>query len=305
MKFSRFGCILAACALSLAAQTPPAATPATPAAQAKPATPALPPDKAVITVGDQTLTVADFDAIVESVPEQYRDQVRGAQKAAFADSIVKMLALAQEARRRKLDQTPSFQTLVRYQSDNILAGLVYNDLAKAAAPKEADLRKYYDDHKAEYEEVQARHILIRFAGSPVPVKTGEKDLTDAEALAKVQALRKRIAAGEDFAKLAEAESDDTGSGAKGGDLGAFTKGQMVPEFDTAAFALEPGTLSQPVKTQFGYHLIKVESRKAKTFEEVRPELEQDMGPAAVQKAVDDLVGKVKATLDPDFFPKSN
>src|SRR4030095_104336 len=94
-------------------------------------------------------------------------------------------------------------------------------------PAEADGQKYYDAHKGEYEKIKARHILIRFKGSPVPA--GEKkDLTEEEALAKTKALRARIVGGEDFATIAKAESDDTGSGAAGGSLDFFGPGQMVP-----------------------------------------------------------------------------
>jgi len=83
-------------------------------------------------------------------------------------------------------------------------------------------------------------------------------------------LRKKIQAGADFAELARQESDDAGSGANGGDLGSFRRGQMVPTFEQAAFAMQPGDLSEPVKTPFGYHVIKVEAKESKSFDEVRP-----------------------------------
>ena len=102
------------------------------------------------------------------------------------------------------------------------------------------MQKYYEAHKSEFERVHARHILIRAAGSPMAVRPGQKDLTDAEALAKAQEIRKKIEGGEDFAALARAESDDTGSGANGGDLGFFGHNQMVPPFEEAAFAMKAG-----------------------------------------------------------------
>ena len=176
-------------------------------------------------------------------------------------------------------------------------------MTKDNTPSEAELRKYYEEHKAEFEQVHARHILIRFQGSQLPIKPGQKDLTDAEALAKVQALKQRIQGGEDFGKVATQESDDTGSAANGGDLGAFRHGQMVPSFEQAAFALKPGELSEPVKTQYGYHLIKVENKDNKSFEEVRPDLEKQLAPALAQKAVDELVKKTPTVLEPEYFPK--
>jgi parvulin-like peptidyl-prolyl isomerase len=179
--------------------------------------------------------------------------------------------------------------------------MTYEEIGKNAKIDEADVRKYFEAHKAEFEQVRARHILIRVQGSPAAVRPGQKDLTEAEALAKAQDLRKRIEAGEDFAQLARKESDDTGSGANGGDLGSFRHGQMVPSFEQAAFALQPGELSEPVKSPFGYHVIKVEAKESKSFEEVRPELERRMRPEQAQKTLEELQKKSQVVLDPDFF----
>ena len=87
-------------------------------------------------------------------------------------------------------------------------------------------------------------------------------------------------AGGDFAELATKESDDTGSAANGGDLPPFHHGQMVPVFEQAAFAMEPGKISEPVKSQFGYHIIKLESKSTKSFEEAKPEIVKKLKPRA-------------------------
>ena len=138
-------------------------------------------------------------------------------------------------------------------------------------------------------------------GSPVNLAPGQKDLTDAEALAKALEIRQKILQGADFAALALAESDDPISRSKGGELGFLKPGQMVPSFDDAAFALPTGQISQPVKTPFGYHLIKVEARKpTRTFEQVRPEIERTLGIEASRKFVEDLKAKTKVVIDPDF-----
>jgi parvulin-like peptidyl-prolyl isomerase len=178
---------------------------------------------------------------------------------------------------------------------------------KDVSVTEADLRQYYDAHKNEYETVHARHILIRFQGSQVPVRPGEKDLSDAEALAKAQEIRKKIQDGADFATLAKAESDDAGSGANsGGELPAFKRGQMVQSFETAAFTMKAGELSEPVKSQFGYHIILVISHDTKSFDEVRANLETqlkpDAGNKAVNKLIEDLQKSTPPVLDPVYFP---
>src|SRR5258708_20003205 len=97
---------------------------------------------------------------------------------------------------------------------------------------------------------------------------GQKNMSDEDALAKATDLRTKIVAGGDFAALAKAESDDTGSGANGGALGEFTHGRMVPQFEQAAFALPVGEVSLPIKTQFGYHCILVAKHETKNFQQV-------------------------------------
>lgn len=263
--------------------------------------PTVPPDKVVLTVGDISLTAAQFDQVIDALPEQYRPIARGAGRKQFADNLVKVLVLSQEGKRRKLDETPAFKTQVMFQTDNALAAATYADISKQIQITDADLHKYYQDHIGEYEQVRARHILIRFAGSPLPVKTGEKDLTEAEALAKAQDLEKQIKAGADFGQLAKKESDDTGSAANEGDLNFFHRGQMVPPFEAAAFTLQPGQVSEPVKSQFGYHIIKVEAKQTKPFDEVKPEIEKRLKPQESQKAVEDLQKKSTVVYDSVFF----
>jgi peptidyl-prolyl cis-trans isomerase C len=230
-----------------------------------------------------------------------RPAARGAGRKQFADNIVKILVLSQEGKRRKLNENPAFQTQSMFLLANTLAGLTYQQISKDVPVDEAAVRKIYEDRKAEYEQVHARHILIRMQGSPTPVRPGQKDFTEEEALAKANELRKKILGGADFAALATAESDDSVSAVKGGDLGTFTRGQMVPSFDEAAFTLKPGELSEPVKSQRGYHLIRVESHNFKSFEEMRPELERGMRPALAQKALEDLQKKAATVFDPEFF----
>jgi len=297
-------------AVCLLGQTPPPqnATPVpkpsvtmTAESPAAKAMPVVPPDKVVLTVGDMTLTSAQFDQIIDVLPEQYKPVARGAGRKQFADNLVKVLVLAQEGKRRKLDQTPAFKTQAMFQSANTLAAATYADIGKEVKVSDADLHKYYEDHKGEFEQVRARHILIRVQGSPMPVKPGQKELSDAEALAKAQDLLKRLKAGEDFAALATKESDDTGSAANGGDLSFFKRGQMVPSFEQAAFAMQPGQLSEPVKSQFGYHIIKVEAKESRSFDDVKAELEKRLKPEQAQKALDDLQKKGAVLYDPVFF----
>ena len=263
--------------------------------------PSVPPDKVILTVGDVQITAAQFDLLVQMLPPQSQVKARGEGRKQYAESLARILLLAQEGKRRKLDETPAFHVQSMIQRSNLLAARTVEQLNQENNVPEADMRKYYDEHQSEFEQVRARHILVRMQGSPVPMRPGQKDITEAEAQAKAQELHKKLVAGEDFEALARAESDDTQSGAAGGDLGTFRHNQMVPAFDEVAFKLKPGELSEPLKTQFGYHLIRVDSRQSPTFDEAKPEIEQRLKPGVAQKVLQDFEKQGNAVYDPEFF----
>lgn len=165
-----------------------------------------------------------------------------------------------------------------------------------------DIQRSYDDNQQQYsspEQVRASHILL---------KTDGKD----EAAVRKQAedLLKKARAGGDFAQLATQFSEDEASKAKGGDLDYFGKGQMVPEFDKVAFSLPPGQISDLVKTQFGFHIIKVIDKKAATTKplaEVRTQIEDqlkwDRAQTEAQRTADDIATKLKKPADFDTVAK--
>ena len=300
--------------MGASAQTPPAPAPksATPGAAdntspsknilASPSGPAVvDPNQVILTVGEEKITVKEYDNLVNALPPQYQTAARGAQKRQFAERLVQLKVLSKEAEKRNLDQQPTVKQQLAFDRQNVLAGALYTEMVKSAKVDDESARKYYNDHKADFEQAKGRHILIRFKGSQVPLRAGEKELTDEEALAKAQDLRKKLQAGGDFAALAKAESDDAGSGANGGDLGTFKHGQLVPAFEQAAFALPAGQVSEPVKTQFGYHIIKVDEKQTKSFEEAKPEITQKLGPEIAKKELDDLRKKSAVTFDDAYF----
>ena len=311
--------------LCLVAQTPPKSPPqppvsATPIAPSTPATPSgvmpasvtlpleilpppavIPADRVVIQVGDVKLTSGQIGQILDGYPENQRVFANGPGRPQFIDQVVRVLLLAEEGRRRKLEDTEAYKNQLMYTTAGILANQTDADIKRQVSGDEALLRAYYEAHKSPYEQIHARHILIRMQGSPITLLPGQKDLSDAEALAKAQEIRQTLVQGADFAALARTESNDVGSSSKGGDLGFFKHGQYMPSFEDAAYALAEGGLSQPVRTPYGYHLIRVEERKpTKTFEELRPELEKNLENETSRKFVENLKAKTKVAIDPDF-----
>lgn len=225
------------------------------------------------------------DSIAVS-PEELNSEVR-----AESESFVLSYVLVDPENLKKEIATPDplvqayfDKNKNRYQLGEKRSGklLVFDRgaLEKTVTIPEADMRKYYQDHADSYrveERIAVSHILIKAA--PTDKAAQEK------AKKKIEELAKQIAGGADFAAVATKNSEDTSNAPKGGDLGFITKGQTVPPFEAAAFGLKPGTVSAPVLTDFGYHLIKVREHQqahVRTFDEARAEIEASLKTERVQ-----------------------
>lgn len=180
--------------------------------------------------------------------------------------------------------------------------------AKDSLPviSEADVQTYYDEHSAEFEnplQVEAAHVLVR-----VPDTGGSE--AEAKAKAKVQEVISRAKGGEDFAKLAREVSEDPGSAGSGGALGWVSKGQMVPQFETAVFALKKGELtSEPVRSPFGYHAIKVSDIRGgdrKTLKDATPQIRAKLLTERIDKESLERATQARSPLQntPDFMAEA-
>jgi peptidyl-prolyl cis-trans isomerase C len=199
--------------------------------------------------------------------------------------VIENELMAGEGQKEKLDQTDTFPARVKYHTRRALRDAFY-DSGIAGAVSEADAKKIYDEKIATMkpeQEVHARHILV-------------------ETKAEAEEVIKRLKNGEDFATLANEKSKDTN--AEGGDLGFFTRGQMLKPFEDAAFALKPGQISEPVKTQFGWHVIKVEEKRDQplpSFDEVKEAIMGQLVQAKAQQVVTGLRDAAKIEIvDPDL-----
>lgn len=189
--------------------------------------------------------------------------------------LIDMKIVAKAAEDKKVADGEEFKKRMAFARNRLLMDSLLAQEGKAATNDDA-MKKVYEEASKQItgeQEVRARHILVE---------------TEDEA----KAVKAELDKGADFAELAKKKSKDPGS-ADGGDLGFFTKEQMVPEFSAVAFALEPGKISDPVKSQFGWHIIKVEekrNRKAPEFDQVKPQIEQYV----TRKAQADYVAKLRA-----------
>ncbi len=213
------------------------------------------PEKVLAKVADREIREKDVDRIIQMMGPQGAMMYGNPQgRRAVLDELVSMNLFALKGAEDKLDQTPEFKAALETFRLQSLARAAIDAALKDVTATEEETKKFYDEHPDQFtqpERVHVRHILV------------SDDVTSADTLAKVQADLK---AGASFDEVAKSVSLCP-SAAQGGDLGEVSKGQMVPEFEAAAFALKnPGDLSEPVKTQFGWHIVKLEGRTPQTVQ---------------------------------------
>lgn len=254
-----------------------------------PSTAASPPsteDKVLLVIGEKEYRQSDILNAAKDMPEQYRenlDRVLPFLIRRFAH----MTLLAEAGYAEKLQDSAEVKArMAEFEKDAVRAAYIENHLEKTIT--EDKIRARYEEIAkdiAAEEEIQARHILVE---------------TEAEA----RDLLKQLEAGGDFAALAKAKSKDKGSGAQGGDLGWFPPQVMVEEFAKAVQTIPVGTLGKdPIKTQFGWHIIKVEGRRNKqppAYDDMKDRIKDELADKAIEAMLKDMVVKtdVKA-FNPD------
>jgi peptidyl-prolyl cis-trans isomerase C len=206
-------------------------------------------------------------------------------KRVLLQFVIENELMAAAGGKENLDKTDSFDARVKYHTRRALRDAFF-DAGISGAVTDEDAKKIYDEKIAASkpeEEVHARHILVG---------------TEEEA----KAVKERLAKGEDFAKVADETSKD--KNAEGGDLGFFTRGQMLKPFEDAAFALDVGEISEPVQTQFGWHIIKVEEKrdqKPPSFDDVKEAIKTQLVAQKAQVVVTGLRDSAKIEIvDPEL-----
>ena len=276
-------CIVAGMAGAAVAQQP---GPKTPAQSAQPPAdqPAPAKDPVVAVVNGQQIHLSDVEIAQQSLPQQYRNMPLAAVFPALLDRMVDSKLVEQDGRTNKVTDDPAFKKRLAFVEDQVVQDFwLQKQIAEKVTPEK--MKQAYEEkvkNMPAEDEVHARHILVA---------------TEPEAKAIIADLKKGAA----FDKLAKEKSTDKASGAEGGDLGWFKKTDMVKEFADAAFALKKGELSQtPVKTQFGYHVIKVEDRRKApppSFEELSGQIHQDLA----RETVTAMLNKLRADAKVEKF----
>ena len=230
--------------------------------------------RVLATVDGMEITDDDVQVALEDLGPTLPQQIEGPQREAYVlDYLIDLRLVAKKAAAEKMGEGADAARRLAYFRDKVMMETLLGKVAKDGAT-DAALKQVYDEAAAKQtseEEISARHILVP---------------TEDEA----KAAFKRVKGGENFAKVADEVSKDPGS--KGGDLGWFTKDRMVPEFGEAAYKLKKGEISEPVKSQFGWHVIKLEDRRMKpfpSFEDVKAQVAQYVA----QKSQSELIMKLR------------
>lgn len=245
-------------------------------------------------INDEEITLADFNERLKEFPSlAHSGDMDIELKKGFLDNLIARELLYQEALRTGIDKEKEAAGFIEEMKRRIVVDRFFKkEVDEKVSVTAEEVKKFYDENASEAmspDEVRASHILL---------KTREE----------AEMIRKKIKGGSRFEDLAKRHSIDPGSKDRGGDLGYFKKGMMVPEFDTAAFKLKSGEVSDIVETKFGYHLIKVTGRKEgkkKDFEEASKELEKKLLTKKRKERFDTLVAelksKAKITINEDLL----
>ncbi len=241
--------------------------------------------KIIAEIGDEVITLKDFNEDINRLPPQAkRRMARVEVKKKHLDKMIERKLLLQEAERKGLADDPDIISMVENYRDRFIVQKLLSSMKKEVAPvTEEDIKQYFEENKAQFQtrkQIKARYILL-------------KDEAEAK-----KVLKKVKAPGADFAALAKKYSQDRGTKNRGGDLGYFSPGRMVRQFEDVAFSLEkPGDISDIVKTPFGYHIIKLEDKKLaepKSLEQVKGEIRRRLSSQRQTESQEKFLEEIKS-----------
>jgi peptidyl-prolyl cis-trans isomerase C len=275
--------------------------------------PGAPPEKkaakrgpVLAEVAGTTITVEDFENELRSLPEPTQKRMNtGEQKKKHLDKMIDEILLMDEAEKRGLERDEEIRTKVERYRKRLITEKLYREVAKEKVQVgEEEIQEYFQAHKERFvqkERIRVRQILILLPPNAGPEK-------EAEAKKKAGEILRRAKAGEDFAELAKEYSEGPAA-SRGGDLGYFSRGRMVPAFEEAAFDLEnDGDVSPVVRTKFGYHIIQLTGRqpaKELSIEEVRDRIIRQLESAkrreVRQSLAEELRREAKVEIREGYF----
>lgn len=265
-------------------------------------TQSLPGERVVLTIGDEKITAAEVEKFIQALPSEFRAYYGGPGKHLLPQSIVRMKVLAAEADKQKLGEQPEVMRAIQTARESILADAARKRIEQGISVNDQDLQELYRKDKALSEEVRIGHILIRTDDAPFKAAgSGTHGLPESEARKRLEDIRKQILAGADFAQMAKQYSEDNATAPSGGDMGYVNREKVIPPVLNAAYSLEPGQVSDILATPYGLEIIKLEEKRTKPFDEVRPSLELQFRQVRANEITQRLVEQYHVVIDQEFF----
>lgn len=261
-------------------------------------------DNVIVKIGDKTFSREDVQWRIDGMsPDNRKEFQTNRKKKELLDNLVKNYLFAQEARSMKMDKekgvAASIEDLVNYQLAQVYNRFVVSNIQLS----DNELKEYYDRHLSNLKsahQVRAQHILIK-------LDIGAPFREEKAALQKANSIRAQLMKNKDFNSLAKKYSQDTETKDKGGDVGFFSREQMLADFADAAFSLKPGQISKPVRSILGYHIIKVtdvKEPKVLSMEDLRETLISRVFEMKRQKAISEEIDKLMAKYNVTVFKEN-
>jgi parvulin-like peptidyl-prolyl isomerase len=258
------------------------------------------PDTVVMHVNGEPVTEREFAMFGASLPQQAQMYMQTAEgRKLIAQQYARMKVLEQEGKRLGSDDDAEVAAKMRFGRTNVAVEYAVKKLGEKTTDQ--TLKAEYEKNKKDFETVDLSHIVIGYQGSQIPSKS-KTPPTREQALKIAQQILERLRSGGPFEQAAEAVSDDQQSAQNGGRIGPVQIAQLPPEIQAVVAKLKPGEISAPVATAFGVHIFKLDDRRAPSFDEVKPTLQQRVAQTTVQKEVERLEKGSKIDYDPKFFP---
>lgn len=256
-------------------------------------------------VGNYTLSESDVRVVMETDPQikeliKQKPELKEQIERLVVDRWLNITLLYLYAKEKELDKDPLVHKKLFEMEKYLLAEEVLQKELSNIKATEEELKKFYEKNKELYTEpegLKLKHILIY-----VP-ETADKQ-TREKALAKAKKIREELRKGAKFEELAKKYSDDSASREKGGDIGVLRKGMTVPEFEKKVFSLKEGSISEPIASPYGYHIVKVEKRippKVKSFEEVKDQVQYDYIKEKEREIISKLIEELRNKYKPQVF----
>ena len=247
----------------------------------------LSPETILASFGGQTITLGEFNQLWEEVPKEYKLQL---DKSMVLDQVISEKLLIQEAKNMGLEKDNDVLEQIKKMTEQILVQvLIEREILDKVDVNDEEISEYYEENKVSFTEKEQIHLYNILLES-------EEEAQD---------ILEQLKAGGDFSEITKEKSTGP-SAAQGGDLGYLTKGTIIPEIEEVVFALEVEELSEVVKTDFGFHILKITEKKPETvkaLEEVKEEIIQTLLPTKQKEAFDNLLEELKGKVEIEINEK--